>query len=275
MIRSFMQGMAAVLVAATIASAQTTGGPGAGTGANPPMGGGGSTTGTPGSTPAPTDLDLPLDKPAYTGDPNDLNPPPVTPPDTPDPRDEPPPTIYGEEITTEGDTIFYVIDISGSMDWDNRSYTDLDGRTRNGTRMERAKVELIRSIMALSRNFSFNIIAFDCGTRQWQRSMQEATDGNKQSASAWVRALQPTGATGTGPAAALALGARENKAVVLLTDGAPNCGANSMDGHRSMIRTANRQGATINVFGIAASGSYRSFCQNVAGDSGGSYFDVP
>jgi len=48
-----------------------------------------------------------------------------------------------------------------------------------------------------------------------------------------------------------------------------------MDGHRAMIRRNNTQGATINVFGISASGSYRAFCQAVASDSGGSYFDVP
>ena len=53
------------------------------------------------------------------------------------------------------------------------------------------------------------------------------------------------------------------------------CGANGASGHRSMIRNANSQGATINVFGIAASGSYRAFCQGVAADSGGAYFDVP
>jgi hypothetical protein len=42
-----------------------------------------------------------------------------------------------------------------------------------------------------------------------------------------------------------------------------------------MIRDANTQGASVNVFGIAASGSYRAFCQGVASDNGGQYFDVP
>ena len=42
-----------------------------------------------------------------------------------------------------------------------------------------------------------------------------------------------------------------------------------------MIRSANRQGAVINVFGIAATGAQRRFCQQVAADSGGSYIDVP
>ena len=49
----------------------------------------------------------------------------------------------------------------------------------------------------------------------------------------------------------------------------------SMNSHRSMIRGNNSQGATVNVFGIAASGSYRAFCQGVARDNGGAYVDVP
>jgi hypothetical protein len=267
---------AAVLLSSTIASAQSTppaGGMGSGTGP-----GTGTGTGTP-STPAPTNLDLPMEKPVYVNP----NPTPTPDEDVPieddgdedDPRDEPPPVIYGEEIDTESDTIFYVIDISCSMDWDNQSYTTLDGSRANGPRIDRAKAELSRSILGLSRNFSFNIIAFDCGTRRWSSSMQEANDGNKAAALGWVRSLQPVGATGTGPATALSLGDKENMSVVLLTDGAPNCGANSDNGHRQMISRANTQGATINVFGIAASGSYRAFCQNVASDAGGSYFDVP
>ncbi|MCW8137714.1 MAG: hypothetical protein KIT58_02300 [Planctomycetota bacterium] len=265
--RSMIASAAAVLVATSMATAQQTGG------ATPGMGTG--TGGAPGSTPGatPTDLDLPLEKPVYVNP----NPTPPTPDDDDrdDPRDEPPPVIYGEEITSENDTIFYVIDISCSMDWDNRSYTTLEGTTRNGPRMDRAKVELIRSILGLSRNFKFNMIAFDCGTRRWRSTMQEANDANKQAAVAWVNALQPVGATGTGPATALALGDKDNMSVVLLTDGAPNCGANTMDGHRQIIRTANTQRAVINVFGIAASGTYRTWCQNVASDAGGSYFDVP
>lgn len=266
LVRSLIMCTAAVLLTSGLSFAQGTGGmnPGGSTGT-----GGGPTTGT--GAPQ-SELDLPLGPPAA----------PVVPPaqvpeedDDDDPRDTPPPTIYGEEINTETDTIYYVLDISCSMDWDSQSYTTLDGQTRRGVRMDRAKAELARSIQGLSDNFKFNVIAFDCGTRQWQRSMVEADDGNKQAAIAWCMGLQPTGATGTGPATAMALGERENKTVVLLTDGAPNCGANGESGHRRMISSANSQGATINVFGIAATGSYRAFCQGVAADSGGSYFDVP
>ncbi len=273
-LRSFTTSLAACLVAASVASAQgmggsTSGGPSTGTG----TGGGGATPGTTTGSAAPTNLDLPMDEPAYVGEPT----PPVQDPPADDPRDEPPPTIYGEEIDTTNNTIFYVIDISCSMDWDNQSYTTLDGRRANGPRIDRAKAELQRSISGLPQNFKFNIVAFSCSTRTWQRQMQEATDANKQSAMGWVRGLQPTDATGTGPGTCLALADRNNMTVVLLTDGAPNCGTYEQTeaSHRNMIRNGNSQHATINVFGIAAYGSYRAFCQNVASDSGGSYYDVP
>lgn len=258
-----------LLAAATFASAQSTGmGPGNNTGTG--MGGSGT---TPGAPAANSTLDLPMAPPVAP-----VVPQPVAPEeddDDDDPRDTPPPTIYGEEIDSENDTIFYVLDISCSMGWDSQSYTTLDGSTRRGPRIDRAKAELARSISGLGDNFMFNVIAYDCGTRQWQRNMVEADAGNKSSAIGWIMGQSPTGATGTGPATALALANKDNMAVVLLTDGAPNCGASGASGHRSMISSANTQGATINVFGIAASGSYRAFCQSVASDSGGSYFDVP
>jgi Mg-chelatase subunit ChlD len=227
-----------------------------------------------GQTSAAPDLDLPIARPAGAGqgDPAEEDP--------DDPHDDPPPVLYGEEIESESDSIYYVLDISGSMDWDVSSYVDLDGSRRMGTRIERAKVELVRSIQQLSRNFRFNIVAYDCGNRRWAPLMVEASPANKASATAWVMALRALGATGTGPAMVVALSEKENLAVVLLTDGAPNCGAGSgswdaVEDHRRMIRSANSQGATIDVFGIAANGEYRAFCQRVAADSGGSYRDVP
>lgn len=120
-----------------------------------------------------------------------------------------------------------MIDVSCSMGWDDGPYTDLEGNRRYGDRMTRAKCELSRSILGLAENFEFNIIGFDCNTRQWQRGMQPADDGHKSAAVGWVGSLRPDGATGTGPATAQALRSEpENLTVVLLTDGAPNCGAN-------------------------------------------------
>ena len=227
------------------------------------------------------DLQLPPPPPAPTPvtntptnpDPNDR----MTPENPMDPTDDPgpPPTFFGEPIETETDTIFYVIDRSGSMQNDYQSFVNEDGELTVGSKMDRSKAEIIRSIMGLGENFKFNILSYNCTTTQWQSALQEANASNKQLAIAWIREQRASGRTGTGPANALALSDKENMSVVLLTDGAPNCGADGFSGHRMMIRNQNTQGATINVFGIAASGEYRAFCQGVATDSGGGYYDVP
>ncbi len=58
--------------------------------------------------------------------------------------------LYDEEIPTRNDSRAYALDISGSMNWDSRSYKELGGQTTSGSRLERAKVELIRSIGDMS-----------------------------------------------------------------------------------------------------------------------------
>lgn len=239
---------------------------GQGTGTGTPGGGVGTGSGPGGAH--PSDLDLPISNPGYQGGELPID-------EEIDEELEPPPTFFGEEIDSENDTIVYVLDISGSMGWDTQSYTTADGTQASGPRIDRAKAELTRSIRGLSENFRFNVLAYDCGTRHWQPSLQDATSANKASAIGWVRGHRPTGATGTGPAGAAALSDKDNMAVVLLTDGAPNCGANGASGHERMITRANTQRASVNVFGIAASGSYRSFCQSVAVNNFGSYVDVP
>jgi len=221
-------------------------------------------------------FDLPMQPPHYSDEVTPLDPP-ITPDDDDgdDPRDTPPPVFYGEEIDTETDSIFYVLDISCSMSQDPMVIVNLEGQLAIASRLTRAKNELIRSINGLSDNFEFNIVAYACATLQWAPAMLQATDANKQSATGWTLMLFPMGATATGPATSIALADRDNRSVVLLTDGAPNCGADTMSAHRLMIQNANSQGATINVFGISASGTYRAFCQGVAADSGGVYIDLP
>lgn len=221
--------------------------------------GGGSTTTTT-SAERQGEIDMPIGAPQ---------------PDPVPEEDDDTPKLYDEEIPTKSDSIIYVIDISGSMDWDSRSYTGLDGSTRYGTRMERAKVELIKSIQALSRDFEFNCFAFDCDLRRWSASKQKAEPGPKASAVGWVSNLQPQGATGTGPAVASALGDKTNYTVVLLSDGDPNCGANGASGHLRMIQAANTQGAVIHCFGISCYGSFEQFMRAIASTSGGRYIPVP
>lgn len=228
--------------------------------------------GSPGSTTSPTspvpphgnEIDMPIGGPleGYE-DPPDI------------PSEDDPPKLYDEEIPTKTESIIYVLDISGSMGWDSMPYTGLDGQQTSGPRIDRAKVELIRSIQALSSEFEFNVFAFDCDIRRWSAGKQRAEPGPKASAIAWVGALQPTGATGTGPAVAAALQDKDNFTVVLLSDGAPNCGANGTSGHLSMIQAANTQGASIHTFGIACYGEFERFMRDIASTSGGRYYAVP
>lgn len=199
-----------------------------------------------------------------------------------DPRDHPPPTFFGEEISTQGESIIYVVDISGSMSLSVEPFLNEAGQRQTGNRLDRAKVELRRSIGQLPESFSFNVVVYDeCIHTMWN-STQKATAANKSNAFAWIGALQPMGWTNTGLAVATALGEKTNLSVVLLSDGAPNfldCAmayVGSYDQHRELIRTQNSQGARINAFGIgiASDPSARTFMQQVASDAGGSYFDV-
>ena len=130
-------------------------------------------------------------------------------------------------------------------------------------------------MLGLDRSMEFNLHMYDCAVTSWQRTLQPATTSLVQDAQNWVQQIVATGATGTGVAVAEALRDPAIMTVILITDGAPNCGASGAAGHLAMIQNANVQGAEIHTFGIAASGSYRQFLQDVAATSGGIYVDVP
>jgi len=275
LLRTMLLSLSGLLLTSSLAFAQSTGGAA-------PAGGAGSTGGSaaPGAPTGQTvDIDLPMDKPDVHGTKITVAP-------TPKPKDPSdnggkPPTIYGHDLKSKNNTIFYVIDISGSMGWDYGQYTTPDGQTASGCRLDRAKAELTKSVMSLPANFKFNMLSYDCDVYQWMPNMVPADDADKQAAFGWINQLQPQGATGTGPATSAGLADKNNMLVVLLTDGAPNCGAGDesgdqgcMDAHRAMIRQNNTQNAVINVFAIGATGDFEGFCQGVASDNGGSCTDV-
>jgi secreted protein with Ig-like and vWFA domain len=186
---------------------------------------------------------------------------PVPAPPAAPPPEEPAPIFYGEEIESPNATIVYVLDVSGSM--------------LKHDRIKKAQTEATRSIAGLPESFRFNVVTFSCTTKRLWPSLRRADHAAKAEASAFVRSLVPYGATATGPGTALALSDKQVQAVALLTDGIPSCGGLGVDGHRALINTANSQRAVINVFGVAASSSFRDFLRNVASDGGGNYYDVP
>jgi hypothetical protein len=288
-ITTAMLSLGSLLLMSSLAFAQSTSG---GSGA-PATGGAPAASGAP-STTVERDIDLPVTQPPLAAPqkppqppapPPAPTPPPATPqnptPTAPPDPTTPPPTIYGKDLTSENGTCYYVIDISGSMGWDMGQYTAPDGSTQTGDRLQRAQAEMVKSVTSLPASFKFNMMAFDCETYTWQDSLQPADDAHKQAATGWINALQPEDATGTGPGMALALQLKQSMLYVLLTDGAPNCGAGDQSGddsciaaHLQMINQANTQKAVINVFGIGASGDFRQFCVNIAAQNGGTYTDV-
>jgi hypothetical protein len=186
--------------------------------------------------------------------------------------------FFGEEIDTTS-SLVYVLDRSGSM---------------GGSKWESVVRESCRSIQGLSESIRFDVVSFNCdSTVLWLDGMRPATPANKTEACAWILALRPGSGTGTAPAVIVGLSLHPD-ALVLLTDGEPSCNPNYgwtpsrwggqpvrdydttpvLEQHRKMIRDNNRQGVPITVFGVEAGGECRRFCQGVASDSGGSYYDV-
>lgn len=234
-------------------------------------------------------LDLPM-TPTWVGGPQPYQAPEAAPepipeqpdPDT-DPRDTPAPQFFGEEISATTDSILYVIDQSGSMSIRAEPYEDLNNNiVSDGSRLDRAKAELKRSIAGLPENLFFNVFFYDECVTQCFQSKMVASAGNKATAFSWIEAIQPDGWTNTGLAVQKALTDKANKTVVLLSDGAPNfldCAmqyVGGVDDHAGLIRSENTQGAVINSFGIgiAADPTSRAFMQRVAAENGGSYSEV-
>ncbi len=142
------------------------------------------------------EIDLPIEKP------NPMN--------LPEEKDnDDGPEFYGEKLNSDSDSIVFVVDFSCSM---------------TGSRIAKAKAEVAKAINSLTKNFKFSVVTYGCDVLVWQQKLVDASDANKASAAGWVAAQSTRSATATGSAVKRALELdRNNKLVVLLTDGAPNC----------------------------------------------------
>ncbi len=226
------------------------------------------------------DADLPIDAPVLRKPEPPKAPEPPTPPVTVD--DTPPPVFFGKDIQNTG-SIVYVIDQSGSMSLTIGAFTNDQGVVvTGGTRMDRAKAELIKSIKALPNSFVFNVVFYDECVRPWKGSSVKADDANKTAAFKYVGSQEPMGFTNTGLGVATALQDKANKTVVLLSDGEPNfldCACNyvgTYDEHKNLIKSANSQNARIDCFGIGISGDpdAKNFMMSVASSNQGTYVEI-
>lgn len=283
-------------------------------------------------------LDLPVDKPEQG---RALQP--KKPKPEPSPLDEmlPPEEISAEKPISEkskpvefwGEKIFetksiiYVIDISGSMNLLVDDYVDRDGKIASGSRLDRAKDVLIKSINGLPENMEFAIVAYAAPTSQrgfpgpidkcedknepyvaFRKNFFDppiikyriiidsgdigkklvASEENKKYACDWITSLKSLGATGTGPAVAVALSDKKNDTIILLSDGLPNFPIyfkinkydffpvikNRYEWHLKRILEARKRDEKIYTFGFDVSGDTAKFMMDIAANTGGKYTPV-
>lgn len=185
--------------------------------------------------------------------------------------------VAGVPLTSASDSVFFVMDISGSMEFaPPEPFVDYRGFPMVGNKLERSKSTIAGAIMSLPSSHRFAVYAFDCDIYRWRAAPVFADANSRASAIAWVYSLQVIGATATGPAIARALlDDPSNLAIVMAGDGDFNCGANGASGHQRMVQAANIQGAQVHMVGIGISGTAEQFYRTFTTDSGGTYIPIP
>jgi hypothetical protein len=191
------------------------------------------------------------------------------------------PQFYDERIPDRTQSVIYVIDRSASMALPTQPFIDNEGRVvQDGSRLDYVKSELKRSVASLPEQFTFNMIIYCECVETWKPARVAATPRAKAEAMAWIERIEPWGWTNTGGATAKALSDRGNRAILLLSDGAPNfldCSQTfvaDFETHRRVIKESNRQEAIVHTFGIGLDPETRQFMAEVARDSGGTFREI-
>ncbi len=168
------------------------------------------------------------------------------------------------DIDIHAKRMMFIIDRSGSME----EYAS------GMTRLERAKLELVRAIKALPADSEFGITFFETSVRQWRDKLLPATEDNKREAIAFVDRLGYGDRTNTYGALRESLEFDSQLEVVfLLSDGHPTFGkiisptaivTDIM--HRNRFRHIN-----FNTIGISVSGTTEKFLRDLADQSCGEF----
>ena len=167
-------------------------------------------------------------------------------------------SFYGGQF--EGDGFFWLLDRSCSMGWEGR--------------MQQLKEEMNQALTSLSGNSEFGVVAFGSGTTIFSQIPLEGDSGNTNSANSWVQALQPDGATCMADAGVQCINIsnmsdKENKQIIALSDGEPNCpGASETI---SAMSAANWQQTPINTIYISSDAGGISFMQALAAANNGTF----
>lgn len=114
-------------------------------------------------------------------------------------------------IPTTSTNVLFVIDVSGSMD-DLVVEVDKFRGYRNRKRFTIVQTELLNTIETLSKDTSFNIVAFATDLKPWKARLVPANVVNRDAAKQFVRRLKPLGGTEAQELAASGLSGSANLA---------------------------------------------------------------
>ena len=165
-------------------------------------------------------------------------------------------------VLFEGDSFVWCLDKSGSMNW--------------GGRIDVLKQEMAEVLTAISQRVEFSIVAFSADTIYWNLTPQAATIPGKVSAIAWVQGIDAGGMTLMAPALTRIieisnLSRRKSKQIILLSDGEPSDGKETVLG---AARRTNRERTPINTILISRSGSAARFFRQLATEHGGTFTKI-
>ncbi len=172
---------------------------------------------------------------------------------------------YGIDIHAKRS--LFIIDHSGSM----------NAPMYGGSRLTRAKHELIRVINELPEEDEFGIMFFECQVRYWKRHLLKATEKNKKEAIRFISNLGSGGNTNTYGALRGSLDFDDDlEAVFFLSDGIPTTGRITSPGLivKDIVLKNRLRYLKINTIGIGVTYPTRTFLKTLAESCGGEYSEV-
>ena len=175
------------------------------------------------------------------------------------------PSYYG--IPIEAAKVLFVLDHSGSM----RDYVG------GGTRLEKAKVELLSAVESLPPATAFAVCVFSDRVRFWRPELALASEENKRSAERFVTRLGYGDKTATHEALVRSLAFDPQlEAAYVLTDGRPTAGVTRPAVILRDVADANRlRHVRIHAIGVAVAGPMRQFLRRLSEATGGQFRALP
>lgn len=164
----------------------------------------------------------------------------------------------------EGDAFFWCLDRSCSMGW--------------GGRLPVLKSEFSTAIDSLSDESEFSAIHFGSSFNTFSHIPLEANLGNREAAKEWINQVEALGGTCLAPAGVALvnisqLSDKDNKVILVLSDGVPGCGGTSGGPSETLtaITSANWERTPINTIYISTDNSGIAFMQALATMNGGTF----